>query len=198
MPLKSISLLVVALLLDTNSMRAAPSAPAVTPNVVDEAGTVVADASWAQGLLANLDAFERQTHVKVLVQYHAKSPPDAEDVHPGDYMRALSTKLGSIKKGILMVHFADDPDWRVWIGDDLTPKFVGKPGTAKDFTESGAMHEAKEAVLAAAMKRAADAFARTKQPVPDVKDPANPNWPLLVRLQTDALIDGLRAKFTAP
>jgi len=198
MALKSFSLLVVALLLGTHPIAAAPSAPPVTPNVVDEAGSVVADASWARALQAKLDAFERQTHIKVLVQYHAKSPPDAEDVHPGHYMRALSTKLGSIKQGILMVHFGDDPDWRVWIGDDLTPKFVGKPGTAKDFTESGAMHEAKEAMLTAAMKQAADAFAKTNQPVPEVKDPANPHWPALVRLQTDALVDGLKAKFKAP
>jgi hypothetical protein len=75
---------------------------------------------------------------------------------------------------------------------------VGKPGTAKEFTENGAMHAAKEALLDSAMKHAADAYAGRHAPPPDFKDPRNPYAHLYLRLQTSALMDALKAKFTAP
>ena len=198
MHFRYLGLLAAAFLLGVAGLSAADQKPPVTPNVVDETGTVKGNYQEVAELQANLVEFEDETHIKIFVQYHAKSPPEAEDAHPGDYMRALSTKLGLIKNGILMVHFADDPDWRVWIGDDLTPRFVGKPGTAKDFTESGAMHEAKEALLKSAMKDAADAYAGMHAPAPDPKDPHNLYWHIYLRLQTSALIDALKAKFNTP
>jgi hypothetical protein len=198
MHLRPVRFLAVALLLGAARLAAADRPPPVTPNVVDETGTVKGNTQEVAELQANLVEFEDETHIRIFVQYHVKSPPDAEDAHPGDYMRALSSKLGLIKNGILMVHFGDDPDWRVWIGDDLTPRFVGKPGTARDFTESGAMHEAKEALLKSAMKAAADAYAGMHAPAPDFKDPHNLYAHIYLRLQTAALIDALKAKFAAP
>jgi hypothetical protein len=158
--------------------------------VDDPAQAVVGDARWASDVQARLATIERTNNVTILVQFHAKSPPADEDKNPGDYMRALATRLGVIEGGVLMVHFGDDPDWRVWIGDDLTPRFVGRPGDAKAFNESGAMHEAKEAYLNAAMAKAKKAFDTTGKSETD-KDAAARR---VLELQTDALVDGLCVK----
>ena len=99
---------------------------------------------------------------------------------------ALAKRQGVINAGVLMVHFADDPDWRVWIGDDLTPKFVGRPGDAREFTETGAMHKAKEAYLNAAMAKAKLASDNASRSNPDKGAATRKAWS-----QTDALVDGL-------
>ena len=96
-----------------------------------------------------LEEFERKTGTRIVVQFHAKSPPEAEDKVPGAYMSALSTKMGLIEKGILVVYFADDPDWRIWFGNQVAPVFAGKlDKTAPELTKDGSIHEAKEAFLA--------------------------------------------------
>jgi hypothetical protein len=179
----------------------APGAP--TPNVAtptpnlstkpfvdDPAQAVVSDARWASYMQLRLATIEWTDKVTIFVQFHDKSPPADEDKNPGDYMRALATKLGVIKDGVLMVHFADDPDWRVWIGDDLTPKFVGSPGDAKAFTESGAMHEAKEAYLKASMAMAKQRFDTTSKSITDKDEAAR----RVLELQADALVYNLCIK----
>jgi hypothetical protein len=193
MPIKHVCLLFLVVVLGVTGVSAGGRTPQVTPNVVDESGDVSQDAGWVSHLQATLDGFERDQGIRVLVQFHAKSPSDDEDRVDGAYMRALSKKLGVIQRGILMVHFGDDPDWRVWIGDELTPKFVGKPGNAVEFTENGSMHKAKEAVLTAAIAGAASKYALLNLPKADPKMPASG---VLLRLQTDAIIDGLKAKFS--
>jgi hypothetical protein len=160
------------------------------PFVDDPDQSVVVDSRWAAAMQTRLATIEYYKKVTVLVQFHAKSPPAEQDKNPGDYMRALATSLGVIKGGVLMVHFADDPDWRVWIGDDLTPKFVGWPGTAKQFTESGAMHDAKEAYLKAAMAKAKRTYDLTSKSITD-KDAAARR---VLELQADALLDDLCVK----
>ncbi|HZZ20667.1 MAG TPA: hypothetical protein VFE25_14930 [Opitutaceae bacterium] len=192
MHIKQVCLLVLVVVLGAGNVSAAGNAPQLTPNVVDESADVSQDTAWLGRLQASLGAIQSNEGIRVLVQFHAKSPPDNEDQHPGDYMRALSAKLGVIQQGILMVHFADDPDWRVWIGDGLTPKFVGKPGNAKEFTENGEMHDAKEAVLTTAMADAARKYALLNLPKMDAKTPASG---VLLRLQAGAIVDGLKAKF---
>jgi hypothetical protein len=152
---------------------------------VDDPGKLLpADAAWIKALDDKLDSFERTAGIKVLVQIHLKSPAEEEDKVAGAYMSALATKLGVIQHGVLMVYFVDDPDWRMWIGDELTPVFVGKPGTAKTFTASGEMHEAKEAFLKATFAKADAAFAALPKGTPAQH----------LALQTDALVDGLIAK----
>ena len=173
--------------------RVMPAAvePPLFAHIDDPGRLVTADTSWASAADASLAAFERSSGIRILVQFHVKPPPEEEDRQPGNYMRGLATRLGVIKKGVLVVHFAGDPDWRVWVGDELTPVFVGKPGTAKEFTESGAMHDAKEAFLGASMAKAAGQLA-------ELKKSFGPDRPLppgkLLTLQADALIEGLYAK----
>ena len=135
--------------------------------------------------LANL---ERATGLRMVTRLFAKSPSAEEDAKPGAYMRALATKLGVADRGVLVAYFADDEDWRVWIGDELTPKFVGRPGTAKEFTDNGAMHEVKEAFLKTALSAGDADYARQQQmSAPDKRPPPAQR----LKLQTDALLDSL-------
>lgn len=149
---------------------------------IDDPGWLLpADAAWMKGLNAKLDAFERTAGVKVLVQIHLKAPPAEEDKVPGAYMRALAARLGVIRHGVLVVYFADDPDWRVWLGDELTPAFTGKAGSVKELTDSGVIHDVKEAFLKAAFAKADAAFAARPKGTPAQH----------LALQAEALVDGL-------
>lgn len=138
--------------------------------------------------LANL---ERATGLRIVARLVAKSPTEAEDKVPGAYMRALAQKLGTAQRGALAVYFADESEWRVWIGDELAFAFVGKPGTASELTKSGAIHEVKETFLKqAAATGDADFEAQKKSSAADKQPPANQR----LKLQTDAILDGLIAK----
>jgi cyclophilin family peptidyl-prolyl cis-trans isomerase len=135
--------------------------------------------------LANL---ERAIGLRIVARMRKQSPTEAEDAQPGAFMRALAEKLGTAERGALAVYFADEDEWRVWLGDASTAAFVGRPGTAKEFTESGAMHEVKEAFLKDAVARGNAEFAKQQQSSTADKPPP-PNQKL--KLQTDALLDAL-------
>lgn len=143
-------------------------------------------------LEAKLADFELRSGIKILVEFHGHSPSADEDKVPGAYMRALSGRLGTLQRGVLVVYFADDPDWRVWIGDELASRFTGKPGTVKQLTESGAIHDAKEAMLVAAHDRAEVGLAAVQKKLPADELPGPE---IKLRLQTEALLDALMAKF---
>ncbi|MGC4074146.1 MAG: hypothetical protein QM760_16865 [Nibricoccus sp.] len=109
-------------------------------------------------------------------------------------MRALATKLGTEQSGILAVYFADEDDWRLWIGDDLTPKFSGKSGTPKELTKNGAIHDAKEALFATALAKRDATFAALQKAAPADQPP-----PTSRRLQfhVEAVVDGVIARLSA-
>lgn len=157
----------------------------------DDPGRLLpSDPAWTKAVDARLDAFEHATGIKILVRFHAKSPSEEEDKVHGAYMRALSEKLGTLRHGVLAVYFADDPDWRVWIGDELTPVFAGKPGTVQELTDSGGIHDVKMAMLTAAQAKADAAFAALQKAAPAGIPPAG----MQLALQTDALLDALMVK----
>lgn len=79
-------------------------------------------------------------------------------------MKAIATSLGIAQKGVLIVYFADDPDWRIWVGDDLTARFSGKAGNVAELTANGAIHEAKEAYLTSSVAKADAEFKATPGP----------------------------------
>jgi hypothetical protein len=167
-------LLALALLACTTALPAAGH--------IDDPGKLLpADSAWAKGVNTRLDAFEGTAGIKILVQYHLKSPAAEEDKVPGAYMSALSRQLGTLPHGGLLVYFADDPDWRVWIGDELASTFAGQPGTVQELTLSGAIHDVKEAMLAAAQTKA-EAAATGKAPAEKLAG------------QTDALLDALMVR----
>lgn len=137
--------------------------------------------------------FERVTGIRIIGRTFAKAPTDAEDAQPGAFMRALAAKHGTAQRGAVVAYFAEDDHWRVWIGDELTPRFVGKPGTAKEFTESGAMHEVKEAFLQSAKATGDADYEKQKASLAAAKQPPPPAGQR-IKLQADALLDGLILK----
>lgn len=143
-------------------------------------------------LEARVAEFERITGIKMLVEFHEHSPSPAEDRVPGAYMRTLSARRGVQQRGILLVYFGEDADWRVWIGDELTARFVGKPGTAKQLTASGAIHDVKEAMLADARAQADVALAALQRTLAGDELPSQAEK---ARLQLDALLNAIMAKF---
>jgi hypothetical protein len=142
----------------------------------------------AQGFNYKLANFERATGVKIVARLFSKAPPAEEDKVPGAYMRALAEKHGVAQRGAFVAYFAADDDWRVWVGDESTAVFLGRPTSAKDLVPEGAFHDAKEAFLKAVQAAGDAAFlAQQKAAPPDKPVAANQR----LKLQTDALLDGL-------
>jgi hypothetical protein len=160
----------------------------------DPAGLFSPDPAWVRDTEGKLTTFERISGIKILVQFHPVSPAAEEDKVPGLYMRTLAGKLGVERRGVLLVYFADDPDWRVWVGDEQTARFSGKPGTVAELTANGAIHDAKEAMLAAAKAQAAEAFAALQKTAPPDR-PLSPARHLA--MQIDALIEALMGRLSA-
>ncbi|MBP9912406.1 MAG: hypothetical protein KBF26_03250 [Opitutaceae bacterium] len=172
------------------SLSAAEPAPA---HLTDSGKWLPAEPDWAQGVEAKLATFEHTVGIKFLLEFHEKSPPADEDDKPGVYMRTLSAQRGTLDHGVLAVYFADEDDWRVWIGDALAPVFVGRPGTAQEFTASGAMHDAKEAFLTEVFAQSDAAFAARQKTAPADQPPARGERRAL---QVDALVDGFIRKLS--
>jgi uncharacterized membrane protein YgcG len=159
-----------------------------TAHLDDPAHLLQADPTAAPALEAKLAALERTSGIRILVQFHAKSPSAEEDKVPGAYMTALSRQLGTLQHGVLVVYFADDPDWRIWIGDDLAAIFAGRPGTVQELTENKAIHDVKEALLTSARAKADAALAALQKSAPPDRPPTAAQN---LRLQTEALIDAV-------
>ena len=160
------------------------AASAAEAHLVDPAGMLGDDAAWLEAQEARLVAFEAKTGIRVVVEFHAKSPSEEEDTGPGVYMRGVSTRLGLSEGGVVLVHFADEPDWRAWFGDALVSRWVGRPGTAAEFTADDSMHNAKERWLV-------DAFERVRTTLAGLPETRRFDRANRVRLETAALLDGL-------
>ncbi len=145
-------------------------------------------------LEAKLADFEKRTGIKILVQFHDRSPTADEDKVPGAYMRTLASREGTLQHGVLVVYFAEDSDWRIWIGDELIPRFTGKPGTAKQQTADGAIHDMKEALLNVAREKSEAATADLQKSLPGDEVPSTSDK---IRLQFGAMLELLFAKFGA-
>lgn len=137
--------------------------------------------------------YERATGLRIFARLSAQPPPDGEDEVAGAYMKALAGRLGTLRDGVLVAFFAPD-DWRVWIGDDLVPAFLGRPVAAGDLDEGGALHDAKEALITAALKAGDDAYA-TQQAAAQKAGRPSPPAAQHLKLQVDALLDALLLRF---
>ena len=149
------------------------------------------DPPRAKNFNFKLANFERVTGVKVAARLLAQSPPDTDGRKLNTYLHDLAEKLGVAKTGVLALYVADRDEWKLWIGDDSAPAFMGRAGTVRDFMQGGAFHEAKQALLTAARAQGDADFAAQQAA-------AAPNHPLppgqRLKLQTDAVLDGLTAK----
>jgi hypothetical protein len=162
---------------------------------LDDPGQLLSfESKWTKACEAQLTAYEHATGIRILVQFHLKSPAEEEDKKPGAYMHALARKLRVDQGGVLVVYFHDDPDWRVWIGDGLVNVFAGKPGTVQELTAGEAIHNAKEAMLTAARAKADAAVRRAQE-----SDPAGKPLTTAQRIvfQADALLDDLKARLAS-
>jgi len=175
------------------SALAAPP-PGRTPHIDDTVHLLPPIPGDLDRLEAKLADFESRSGIRLLLEFRERSPSTEEDNVPGAYMRALSAREGTRKNGVLVVYFAGENDWRIWIGDELTARFAGKPGTVKQLTTSGAIHDAKEALLMAAHERSLAGLAELQKALPGDEPPPQD---LKLRLQTEALIDALIMKFSA-
>ncbi len=157
----------------------------------DPAGLIPVDPPRAKNFNFKLANFEHATGVRLVARLLTAAPTAAEDAVPGAYMKALAEKLGVAKRGALAVYFAADDDWRVWIGDESTAAFFGRPTSAADLADGAAFHDVKEAFLAATRAEGDAAFARQqKAAAPDKQPPPAQR----LKLQTDAVLDQLILK----
>jgi cyclophilin family peptidyl-prolyl cis-trans isomerase len=165
--------------------------PGPTAHFDDPDKLLPVDPPRAKNFNFKLANYERATGVKIAARLFAASPPAEEDKVAGATMRKLSAGLGLERTGILAAHFADD-DWRVWIGDDLIPVLLGHPPTPGELGEGGAVHDLKDALITAAVKKGDEAFA-AQQKAAAADRPVLPAQQL--KLQTDALLDALMLRF---
>lgn len=149
------------------------------------------DPPRAQNFNFKLANFERTTGVKITARIFARSPTADEDAGPGIFMRALAAQLGTLHRGALAVYFADEDDWRLWIGDDTTGAFFGKPTTPTDLGDGAAFHDVKDAFIKAAVAEGNAAYEKQKAAAPVDKQPPPGQR---IKLQTDAILDHLIAK----
>ena len=111
-----------------------------------------------------LSAFARVTGRKVFVRLFAKMPTAAEGARLSEYARELAARLGIDKDGVLAIYVADRDEWKLWIGDELLPLLMGRPGTVEIFMRDGALHQKKEQLLASAKTRLAGPGDATEPP----------------------------------
>ena len=183
MKFRFLRLALLVMMTGAPALRAAPAAL----HLDDPGQLLPADPRWLRQMEDRLGAYEAGSGIKLLVLFHAKSPAAGEDQVPGAYMHELATRLGVNRSGVLAVYFADEDEWRIWLGDELTPRFVGRPGTVEELTKSGAIHEVKEALLTAIQATVAAAGRKTSPKV-------QPDPGLHRRQQAEAMVAGLIAK----
>ena len=169
-------------------LPAAKPEPAADAHFHDPARLLPTDPPRAKAFNYKLANFERATGLRIVARLFAKSPTPEEDAQPGAFMRGLARKFGTAERGAVVAYFADEDEWRVWLGDASTAAFVGEPGTAAAFTASGRMHDVKEAFLKQARATGDADFARQQKSSAADKQPP-PNQRL--KLQADALLDAL-------
>ena len=166
----------------------APAVPGPGAAFDDPANLLLSPPPRAKSFNFKLAHFERATGVKIRARLFAKSPAAAEDAAPGQFMRALAKNLGTEKSGAVLAYFADEKDWRVWLGDGVTSAFLGRPALPADLADGAALHDAKDVFFAAAQAEADARFARQQKSAPPDKQPPPAQH---LKLQTDALLDAL-------
>lgn len=174
--------------------RAKPYPAARTPGPAapfDDADRLLpADPPRAQAFNVKLGNFERATGHRIRARLFAKFTPDTPAQRPGNYIHRRAQELKIADDGILVAYFADIDQWALRVGDQLVPRFMGRPGTVREFTKDGALHEAKKTFLARAVAEGDAAFAAQQNSAPADR-PVPPAQRL--KLQTDALLDDLIA-----
>ncbi len=169
----------------------APREPGATANFDDPDRLIPAHPPRAKIFNHKLANFERATGTRLVARLLAKSPPDTEGRKLNAHLRDLAEKLGVLQSGALVLYVADRDEWKLWVGDVSTVALMGRPGTVKEFMQGSALHEAKQALLTAALAEGTAAYAAQKSsaPVGQMPPPAQH-----LKLITDAVLDALILK----
>lgn len=170
--------------------KAAPL-PGPTAHFDDPAHLLPQEPPRAQNFNFKLANFERVTGVRIVARLFPKSPPAEEDKVPGAYMRGLAKKFGTARRGAILAYFADEGDWRIWIGDETASAFLGRPATPADLGHEAALHDAKEAYFNAATEQADAEYAKQQLAAPPTQQPPPAQR---LKLRVDALLDQLILK----
>jgi cyclophilin family peptidyl-prolyl cis-trans isomerase len=149
------------------------------------------DVPRAKNFNFKLANFERITGVKIAGRMFAPAPTAAEDAQPGQFMKALAARLGTLDHGAVAAYFAADDDWRVWLSDEAANIFLGHSASAADLAPDGALHRVKTAFMDAAIAAGNAAYEKQKQAAPPDQQPPPAQR---LKLQTDAILDGLILK----
>jgi cyclophilin family peptidyl-prolyl cis-trans isomerase len=165
--------------------------PSSTAHFHDPDNLIPTEPPRAKNFNFKLANFERTTGVRVVARLFSKSPTAAEDEKPGAYMKALAEKLGVARRGALAVYFADEKDWRVWLGDESTATFAGRTMTAKELQPDDVFHKVKTDFLERVEAQGNTDFEKQKKSAPPDKQPLPAQR---LKLQVDAMLDGLILK----
>lgn len=145
----------------------------------DPAGLLPADPPRARYFNFKLANFARATGRHVAARVYPAFAPDRPGQKPSDFCRALSARLGCDADGALVLYFADEDRWYVWLGAARMQTFA-RPGQK--------MHEAKTALYD-------DARARAARLVADGEARATPDHPFTaadrLKCGVDAMLDTL-------
>jgi cyclophilin family peptidyl-prolyl cis-trans isomerase len=169
----------------------APASPGPAAAFDDPQNLLPPTPARARAFNFKLANVERATGVKIRARLFAESPAAAEDAAPGQFMRALARQIGTEKSGAVLAYFADEKDWRLWLGDDSTTAFLGRSALPPDLADGAALHDAKDVYFAAAQAEADAMFARQQKSAPPDQQPPPAQY---LKLQTDALLDALISK----
>jgi cyclophilin family peptidyl-prolyl cis-trans isomerase len=165
--------------------------PSPTANFDDPDQLIPTEPPRAKNFNFKLANFERTTGVRIVARLYSKSPSQAEDEKPGAYMKALAEKFGVARHGALAAYFADEKDWRVWIGDESTATFAGRPMSAKELQPEDVFHKVKTDFLERAEAQGNADFEKQKKNAAADKQPLPAQR---LKLQVDAMLDGLILK----
>ena len=160
----------------------APKAPA--PHFADPDELLPLDPPRAKTFDVKLANVERATGLKLYVRLFKQFVPDTPAQRPGNFAGALVRKLAIDPDCVLAVYFADIREWGLWIGEKHVTRFMGRAGTVAEFTRSGALHEAKQALLASAQAEA-DAL------IADAEGKAPAGQPVAASQKTKLLVDAV-------
>jgi hypothetical protein len=172
----------------TFAALAAKTPKAAPPHFADTDGVLPADPPRARAFDTKLANVERATGVKLYARLYQQFTPDTPRQSPGNAAAALARKLDLVHDGVLAVYFADTAQWGLWIGDAHLPKFMNQSGTIAEYMQDGALHRAKQSLLASAKTKADAAIAASEaSATPDRPGAAAQK----IKLQIDAVLDAL-------
>ena len=145
--------------------------------------------------LSNLDALLRlHTRTELKRLHHELEKTFVFVTHDQEEAMTLATRIAVLREGEL-VQFDEPRTIYRRPATRFVAEFMGRPGTVKDFMADGAFHVAKQGLLDAARAARDAEFARQQEAAAPERPPTAKQR---LKLQTDAVIDGLIGRLEPP